>query len=257
MKATLFTSLFSLATAPIASAAAVFYNVNSTDNLYELALDGAYAWTDPQFATIQSTCNATNVRMINAGLQDSIEAASFARQRLLEKGSNDDVYKKWFGDGSIYEVLGLISYLVEAEKSDISYRCDDVDGSCASHPTSWPGYDRESNDSETVICDLFYTSKKPLSTLCFDGTLVETGPKHYAGIDLLHRYLHTSKMSSDHYIAEYAEELPEILDYAQNNASFATRNVDSYLYYIAESYADAVIPGGCLGDVNNPPKSDD
>ncbi|GME78290.1 unnamed protein product [Ambrosiozyma monospora] len=256
MKTTLFTSLFA-ASAQLVSAAAVFYNTNSTYDLYDLAAEGVYGWSDPQFPTILDTCNATNVRMLNSAFQDSIEATSFARQRLLVNGASDGIFKRWFGDGSIYEVLGLLNYLVESEKSDIIYRCDDIDGNCAAHPETWSGHHRTSADPETVICDLFYTAKKPLTTMCFHGSIVETGPTIYAGIDMLHRYLHTSKLNNHEYIGEYTESLTDILDYAENNATFATRNVDNYLYFIAESYADAVVPGGCLGDISNAPESDE
>ena len=87
-----------------------------------------------------------------------------------------------------------------------------------------------------------------MSTVCFDGTIVEVGPKHYAGIDLLHRYLHVPSMSLD-YVGEFAEGLNETLEYVENNAPYAVRNTDKYLYYIADVYTSSVIPGGCLGDI--------
>ncbi|QID85343.1 zinc- and pH-regulated surface protein [Saccharomyces pastorianus] len=56
-------------------------------------------------------------------------------------------------------------------------------------------------------------------------------------------------MNMDEYISEYAETLEEAIDYAQNNATFAVKNVDNYLYYLADVYSTSVIPGGCLGDL--------
>ncbi|KAG7789935.1 hypothetical protein KL929_002631 [Ogataea haglerorum] len=242
-------SISAVALVAAKASAITFYASNSSTALEEFAVSGVTGWSNPQFASIYHTCNETNARMIRAGLKDSLEAAAYARARLTEYGKDDEIYERWFGNGSIYEVIGTIDWLVEASKDSLLYRCDDIDGECAANPTTYPGYHREDAPGETVICDLFYTSKKPLANMCFDGSIVSTGPKHYAGIDLLHRYLHVPYMSSDGYIAEYFEELDEILDVAQTNSSFAVRNVDSFLYYIAEVYSEAVIPGGCLGDL--------
>lgn len=85
--------------------------------------------------------------------------------------------------------------------------------------------------------------------MCFEGNIVDLGPTHYAGIDMLHRYLHAPIMSSDEYITEYVEEIGELLDYAKNNGTYAVRNTDNYLYYVADVYSSAVVPGGCLGDL--------
>ncbi|KAG7758859.1 hypothetical protein KL930_003084 [Ogataea haglerorum] len=237
-----FTSSVLLATH---AAAATFYASNSTTALEELSLSGAYGWSSPQFAPILHTCNETYTGIINAHLQDSLEAAAFARNRLMEYGKDDEIFMRWFGDGSIYEVIGLLDYLVEANKDHISWRCDDISDKCDPNPT-WGGYSYE--ESQNVLCPYFFQERVALSKLCFDGTIVETTPKHYGGIDMLHRYLHLPAMNTE-YIQEYYEEIDEILDLAQNNATFATRNVDSYLYYIAEVYAESVVPGGCLGDL--------
>ncbi|KAG7896423.1 hypothetical protein KL908_000937 [Ogataea polymorpha] len=218
---------------------------NSTNALEELSLSGAYGWSSPQFAPILHTCNETYTRIINAHLQDSLEAAAFARNRLMEYGKDDEIFMRWFGDGSIYEVIGLLDYLVEANKDQISWRCDDISDKCDPNPT-WGGYSYE--ESQNVLCPYFFQERVALSKMCFDGTIVETTPKHYGGIDMLHRDLHLPAMNTE-YIQEYYEEIDEILDLAQNNATFATRNVDSYLYYIAEVYAESVVPGGCLGDL--------
>lgn len=118
----------------------------------------------------------------------------------------------------------------------------DIDGLCAANPNYYAGIITVNLlQAETVICDYFYTSKKPLSTICFEGTIVDVGPKHYAGIDMLHRYLHVPTMSMDGYVGEYAETLEEVVDYAQNNATYAVRNTDNYLYYLADVYSASVI----------------
>lgn len=231
------------------SAIPVVYNSNSTAQFEEAGSTAITGWAEPFFPRIHHTCNETNARMLTPALKDSLEVSAYAKNRLLNYGKDNTFYQRWFGNGSIFTVYGVLDYLVESAKDGILYRCDDVDGQCATHSTTWPGYHRSSAPKETVICDLFYNSKKPLSTICSDGTILEVGPKHYAGVDLLHRYLHVPSMSSDGYIAGYAEELSEVLDYAKHNSTYAVRNVDSYLHYLADVYSTAVIPGGCMGSL--------
>lgn len=206
-------------------------------------------WLRPNFPEIHDSCNETNTNMLNAAFEDTVQVTDVIRNRLLEYGVEDKFYKRWFGNGSIFTVLGVFNHLVESSKEGMIYRCDDADGKCAANPTSWAGHYRVSNPMQTVICNRFYTVKKPLTSMCFDGTVLEVGPTHYAGIDLLHRYLHAPTMNSDEYITEYVEEVHDLLDYAKNNATYAVRNVDNYLYYTADVYSSSVVPGGCLGQL--------
>lgn len=229
--------------------AAPVYNTNSSIELGNTVTQEITGWSNPTFPEIYHTCNETNIRMLNAALKDSVEASAFAKSRLLDYGVDDVYYKRWFGNGSIFTVMGVLDQLVESSKENVLLRCDDIDGLCAANPGYYPGYHRASAPSETVICDYFYTSKKPLSNICFEGAIVDVHPKHYAGIDILHRYLHLSSMSFS-YVAEFVEELDEIVDYAENNSTYAVRNTDNFLYYIADVYSSSVIPGGCLGNLS-------
>lgn len=209
-----------------------------------------FGWTNPTFPQYHNSCNITNQRMINGALSDTLEVSSFARDRLLANGTSDEIYKRWFGDAPLFTVAGVIENTIQGVKDDLLFRCDDPQGGCAANPTSWWGYHVLNTTGETNFCDLFYSGKKPLTHICFEGTIVEVGPTLYAGIDLFHRYFHLDQMSSEGYIGEYTEELDDILALAQNNATYAVRNVDNYLYYLADVYAEAVIPGGCLGDLS-------
>lgn len=229
------------------SASPVVYNSNSTIELESYSMRETLGWTRPTFPELYHTCNETNNRMLNAAFKDSLEATAYAKSRLLEYGSDDFTYKRWFGNGSIYTVMGVLENLVEASKDGVLIRCDDADGLCAANPEYYAGHHRETAPMETVICDYFYTSRKPLSMFCFEGTIIDVGPKHYAGIDLLHRYLHVPTINNEGYIGEYAEELEEIVELAESNSTFAVRNVDNYLYYIADVYGSSVTPSGCLG----------
>ncbi|QLG71679.1 hypothetical protein HG535_0C00270 [Zygotorulaspora mrakii] len=225
------------------------YNTNSTEELQTAVSGDVFGWSHPTFPELYHTCNDTNVRMLNAALKDSVEVSAYAKQRLLKYGVDDVYYTRWFGNGSIFTVMGVFDQLVEASKNDLLLRCDDIDGLCAAHPDTYPGYHRTSAPSETVICDYFYTSKKPLSSICFDGSIVDVGPKHYAGIDLLHRYLHIAAMNQRE-VSELVEELNEIVAYAADNATYAVKNTDNYLHYMADVYSSSVVAGGCLGNLS-------
>lgn len=241
-------SAFSLIVSEV-FASPVTYNTNFTVELTSLDSTDVIGWNAPTFPEYHQSCNETNIRMLNAAFKDSLEVTAYAKSRLLNYGVDDTYYKRWFGNGSIYTVIGVLDHLMESSKEGIVYRCDDADGKCAANPVSWAGHYRVSNPMQTVICNRFYSVKKPLSTMCFEGNIVDLGPTHYAGIDMLHRYLHAPTMSSDEYIAEYVEEIDELLDYAKNNGTYAVRNTDNYLYYVADVYSSAVVPGGCLGDL--------
>lgn len=222
-----------------------------TSDLYVQGATEYYldTWSTNTYPQIKN-CNATQTKQINKYYQDFIEVSSVARERLLSNGGDDETFKHWFGEGNPLTVLGVIDNVVQGGKDGVLYRCDDIDGSCAEHPTEWPGYHRESADQETVLCDLFFTSKHPIEKICSEGDILEIKPKKYAGIDLFHRFLHLSSISKG-FVAEYTEEIEDVVDYATNNASFAVINTDSILYYIAESYSLDLTGTGCLGNYNS------
>lgn len=203
-------------------------------------------WADTSYPEIKN-CNATQVKQLNKYYQDFIEVSSAARANLLENGANDIAFQHWFGkEANPLTVLGVIDNLVQGNKGGVTYRCDDIDGNCAKHSSDWPGYHREDAPQETVFCDLFFNSKHPIERICSEGDILEVKPKRYAGIDIFHRFLHLDSINKG-FVGEYVEELEEIVDFAENNATFAVLNTDSLLYYIAETYSATLKEGGCLG----------
>ena len=224
------------------------FHSNSSLELIEFGESGESGWGSPVFPYFHQSCNATNQRMLSSGLKDTLEVTAVTRDKLLANGT-DKFFKRWFGNSSVFTVIGTLEYVIESGKSDVLYRCDDPSGDCAVHSTDWPGYHVTNTTGETNICDLFYQTKKPLSTICFEGDIVELGPKHYSGIDLFHRFLHLDNLNGNGFISEWTETLPEVLYLAENNATFAARNTDNYLYYLADVYAATVNPGGCLGEL--------
>ena len=221
-------------------------NVSTAVSIEGVADSYMDTWDDFTYPSIEN-CNATQVKMINKYYQDLLEVASVARAHLISEGV-DEAFEHWFGEnGNPLTVLGIIDNIVQGDKDGVLYRCDDIEGTCASHPTTYPGYHRVNASQETVLCDLFFTSKKPLEDMCVIGNITTVKPKKFAGIDLFHRFLHIESISKG-FVAEYVEDMDQLVDYAEHNSSYAVINTDNILYYIAESYALELTPGGCLGD---------
>ncbi|SCV02390.1 LANO_0F17546g1_1 [Lachancea nothofagi CBS 11611] len=204
-------------------------------------------WSDAQYPRIHSSCDSTDVDYITKAFADTHDVTSYAKEQLSHKNSVDsEVYKRWFGDGKLYEVLGVVEGLANISKTNLLLRCDDADGLCAKNPNYYAGYHREADMFETVICDYFYEARVPLTSMCTKGNITQYGPTKYAGIDLLHRYFHISSISQNEFIGEFTDDLDETLDLAEHNSTFAVRNVDNYLYFLADVWGNKVKSGGCF-----------
>lgn len=202
-------------------------------------------WTDFTFPSIEN-CNATQIKMVNKYYQDLLEVTSVARAHLISDGV-DDAFIHWFGEnGNPITVLGMLDNIAQGDKDGVLYRCDDIEGTCAEH-SNYPGYHRVNATQETVLCDLFFTSKKPLEQMCVLGNITDVHPKTFAGIDLFHRFIHLESQNKG-FFGEYVEEMDELIDYAENNSTYAVLNTDSLLYYVAEAYSLELTEGGCLGE---------
>ncbi|ODV60828.1 Zps1p, partial [Ascoidea rubescens DSM 1968] len=198
----------------------------------------------PTFPTIHSSCNATERRKLEYMFKESLEVVAKGRNHILNEGNNYEVFKRWFGeDGDMFVVLGIFDYVLQGNKDGILFRCDDADGSCAKNPT-WGGHHRTDPkyENETVICENFYRSRKTLLDICGSNTISEDGPANYASVDLVHRYFHVPSMSRGIVIEEDYDDLEE---FAQNNGTYASRNVDNLLHYLADSYGHDIQEGGC------------
>ncbi|SCU88518.1 LAME_0E00188g1_1 [Lachancea meyersii CBS 8951] len=205
-------------------------------------------WADAEFPRIHSTCNSTDVEFITQAFADTTEVTKYAKDVLSTNDSvvDSEVYKRWFGEGKLYEVLGVIEGLANVSKTSLLLRCDDADGLCKKYQNYYAGHHRESHPYETVICDYFYDSRVPLTEMCNRGNLTQFGPKKYYGIDMIHRYFHVPSISQDEFISEFSEDLEETLALAENNATYAVRNVDNYLYFLADLWGNKVKTGGCF-----------
>lgn len=199
---------------------------------------------------IHASCNATQHAYIRKGLDETMKLCSQARDHILRWGNSSDIYRKYFGDAPTGEPLGWFTKIVDGDKSDVLFRCDNPDGNCNNE--GWAGHWRGSNaTSETVICDLSYEVRKPLEGMCMFGYNVANGATNfYWGSDLLHRLLHVPKVGEG-VVEHYGHEgkYPGVLALAKENATYAVRNSDTLQYFALEVYAhDVVIPGvGCAG----------
>ncbi|KAI8938187.1 hypothetical protein NX059_005851 [Plenodomus lindquistii] len=205
---------------------------------------------------IHASCNATQHAYIRKGLDDTRTLCSQARDHILRWGNSSDIYRKYFGDAPTGEPLGWYTKIVDGDKADVLFRCDNIDGNCGQ--AGWAGHWRGSNaTSETVICDLSYELRRPLEGVCMFGYNVANGAANtYWGSDLLHRLLHIPSVGEgvvEHYGAE--GKYPGVLSLARENSTYAVRNSDTLQYFALEAYAhDVAVPGiGCAGTFSATP----
>ncbi|CAO2654034.1 Nn.00g107670.m01.CDS01 [Neocucurbitaria sp. VM-36] len=200
--------------------------------------------------SIHASCNATQHAYIKSGLQETITLCRQARDHILRWGNTSEIYQKYFGNAPTGEPLGWFTKIVDGDKSDVLFRCDNVDGNCGQE--GWAGHWRGSNaTSETVICDLSYELRRPLEGMCMFGYDVANGATNtYWASDLLHRLLHIPKVGEG-VVSHYGHEgkYAGVISLAKENATYAVRNSDTLQYFALEVYAhDIAVPGvGCPG----------
>ena len=82
-----------------------------------------------QFA-IHSSCNATQRRQIELGLSEATTLASHARNHILRWGNESEIYRKYFGDSPSMKPAGSFDVVVNGDKKNVLFRCDNPDGNC-------------------------------------------------------------------------------------------------------------------------------
>ncbi|KAF1923441.1 zincin [Didymella exigua CBS 183.55] len=200
---------------------------------------------------IHASCNATQHQYIRNGLDETITLCRQARDHILRWGNSSAIYQKYFGNAPTGEPIGWFTKIVDGDKADVLFRCDDPDQNCATQ-NNWAGHWRGANaTSETVICDRSYVLRRPLEGMCMFGYDVANGATNfYWASDLLHRLLHIPKVGEG--IVEHygdASEYPGVLALAGSSPNEAVRNSDTLQYFALEVYAhDVAVPGvGCPG----------
>ncbi|USW48515.1 Putative metallopeptidase, catalytic domain superfamily, peptidase domain, HRXXH [Septoria linicola] len=203
---------------------------------------------------IHNSCNASQEHQLRTGLNEAIELAQHAKDHINRWGNESTIYRKYFGNAPTAEAIGALDVVVNGNKAQSIFRCDDPDGNCGLMPT-WGGHWRGANAShETVICPASFFERRPLSTVCAWGYNVrESSRLLFWASDLLHRMYHLPEIGQG-YIDHYAEGYEGILEAAANNSPNTTRDSDGLQYFALEAYAyDIIAPGeGCPGPSGPP-----
>lgn len=213
----------------------------------------AYNWAEGWKADfpIHASCNATLRNQLEAGLKETVQIAAHARDHLLRWGSESDLAKKYFGNASVAGPIGWYSRVVHGNKDGMLFRCDDIDGNC--HQDGWAGHWRGNNATqETVICDLSYRIRQPLSSVCNNGWTVAESPLNtYWATDLLHRLFHVP-LISDEKVEHFAEDYADVIELAKTDPEKSVFDTDALQYFAIDAWAyDIAAPGvGCPGKVS-------
>jgi hypothetical protein len=79
---------------------------------------------------IHSSCNATQRRQIELGLAEAVSLAAHARDHILRWSNESEIYRKYFDNSPSFEAIGAFEVVVNGDKNDILFRCDNPDGNC-------------------------------------------------------------------------------------------------------------------------------
>ena len=80
---------------------------------------------------IHESCNSTLRAQLEIALDETVQLAQHARDHLLRFGNQSELVQKYFGNGSTSTPIGWFDRVVAADKSEITFRCDDPDRNCA------------------------------------------------------------------------------------------------------------------------------
>ncbi|KAF9874749.1 hypothetical protein CkaCkLH20_07886 [Colletotrichum karsti] len=212
-----------------------------------------YSWSKGWQKTfpIHQSCNATLRAQLEVGLAETQQLAAHARDHLLRFGAASEHVRKYFGNASTAAAVGWYERVASADKSAMTFRCDDPDRNCATQ-AGWAGHWRGDNATqETVICPLSFEIRRPLSSVCGLGyTVANSKLNTFWATDLLHRAFHVPAVSLGQ-VEHYAEDYASVLDLARNNATYSVVDSDALQYFAIDVWAyDVAAPGvGCSGEL--------
>ncbi|KAK2004396.1 zincin [Colletotrichum falcatum] len=200
---------------------------------------------------IHQSCNSTLRAQLEAALAETQQLAAHARDHILRFGNSSEHVRRYFGDAPAATPAGWYDRVVSADKTGMTFRCDDPDRNCATQD-GWAGHWRGANASlETVICPLSFEVRRPLSSVCGLGyTVAASKLNTYWATDLLHRAFHVPLVTQGA-VEHYAEDYAEALALARNNATYAVVDSDALQYFAIDVWAyDIAAPGvGCTGEL--------
>lgn len=79
---------------------------------------------------IHESCNATQAHQIAVGLNETILLAEHAKEHVLRYTNSSEIYRRYFGDRPPFEVIGAYDLIVNGDKANVLFRCDNPDGNC-------------------------------------------------------------------------------------------------------------------------------
>ncbi|KAJ5095918.1 hypothetical protein NUU61_005274 [Penicillium alfredii] len=214
---------------------------------------------------IHSSCNATQRRQIELGLNETIALAEHAKAHILRWRNESEIYRKYFGNRPSMEPVGAFDIVINGDKENALFRCDNPDGNCdldgeKNYSFRYAGHWRgENGTGETVICDLSYEARRSLSTMCALGYTVSGSETNtFWASDLLHRLYHLPTFGQD-WIDHFADGYKEVVDLAAKTPIRSTRDSETLQYFALEVYAfDISVPGiGCPGAQNHQHSSEE
>ncbi|KAF6822331.1 Antigen 1 [Colletotrichum plurivorum] len=223
--------------------------------------EAPYDWSKGWQKTfpIHQSCNSTLRAQLSAALAETQQLAAHARDHILRFGDESEHVRKYFGNASTAAAVGWYERVVSADKTGMTFRCDDPDRNCATQE-GWAGHWRGDNATqETVICPLSFAIRRPLSSVCGLGYNVANSKLNtFWATDLLHRAFHVPLVSLGQ-VEHYAEDYAEVLDLAKNNASLSVVDSDALQYFAIDVWAyDIAAPGvGCPGELEEEEESKD
>ncbi|KAL5001777.1 putative peptidase family-domain-containing protein [Aspergillus recurvatus] len=197
---------------------------------------------------IHDSCNATEQRQLATALQETVTLVEHAKDHILRWGNESAIYRKYFGDRPSITAIGAYDIIINGNPDNILFRCDNPDGNCDLE--GWAGHWRGENATdETVICELSYTARRYLSTMCSQGyTISESETNTFWAGDLLHRLYHMPAIGQG-LVEHYADGYEGVLELAEGNRTEAVHDSETLQYFALEVYAyDVAVPGvGCVG----------
>ena len=117
--------------------------------------------------------------------------------------------------------------------------------------TGYAGHWRDTTaPNETVICDLSYSTRRSLTTMCsFGYTVSNSETNTFWAADLLHRLFHMPPIGQN-WVDHFADGYDEVIELAAGNKGVSTRDSETLQYFALEAYAfDIVVQGvGCTGE---------
>ncbi|KFA46811.1 hypothetical protein S40293_05587 [Stachybotrys chartarum IBT 40293] len=233
------------AASPIATPSSVFATPHPAPT------SGSYNWAEGWTSRypIHQSCNVTLRAQLEEALDETVQLAQHARDHLLRWGSNSEFAVKYFGNHST-AALGWYDRIVAADKTGMTFRCDDPDRNCATQD-NWAGHWRGDNATEeTVICPRSFEIRRHLSSVCGLGYTVAESPLNtFWATDLMHRLLHVPTISQG-IVDHFAEDYAEVVELAQSGDGNSAIDSDAIQYFAIDVWAyDIAAPGvGCSGE---------